>query len=236
MKIVGNDIKFLKLSDRDLISNALEQHGTFDNHVLGHAVDILKDVDTGAVLDIGANVGSFTIPMARHKPNMTFVAFEPQRMVYYQLCGNVAINKALNVHAMNHAVGEREGMLLIDAPNYDEETNIGAFSLDNEVREHEDYLCKTKGIKQRVDVITLDAVMIPDVRLIKIDVEGMELAVLKGGVEFLKRNSYPPILFEAWTHKSWFLPRRQELIDFLEQLGYAINSFGEDNVAIHKGV
>ena len=74
-----------------------------------------------------------------------------------------------------------------------------------------------------------------DVRLIKIDVEGMELEVLKGAVLTIQAHDYPPIMFEAWTHKEWFQPKRQELISFLESLGYEIHNMGEDNVAIHKG-
>lgn len=235
MKIVGNDIKFIKLSNNDLISEALERHGTFDNHVIRHAMDILKDVEVGTVLDIGANVGSFTLPVAKHKPQMNLVSFEPQRRVFYQLCGNVAINRLSNIHALNYGLGEEVTEFIVDVPDYDHETNIGAFSLDPQVREHGDYLCRTKGNTQKIDILTLDALMYSDVRLIKIDVEGMELSVLKGGLKFLEHNNYPPILFEAWTHKQWFLPRRQELMDFLDGLGYEVHSFGEDNVAIHKG-
>ena len=112
--------------------------------------------------------------------------------------------------------------------------NIGAFSLDFDVRQHDDYLCKTRGLLQRIDIDTLDSFQIDGVVLIKIDVEGMELDVLKGGIETIKYNNYPPIMFEAWTHKEWFLPRRTELVKFLEDLGYEVENYGEDNIAIHK--
>jgi hypothetical protein len=74
-----------------------------------------------------------------------------------------------------------------------------------------------------------------NISLIKLDVEGMELNVLKGGLKTLKDNNYPPIIFESWKHKEWFLPRRQELITFLELNGYTITPIGEDNIAIHGG-
>lgn len=236
MRIVGNEVKFLKLSDNDLISNAVDLHGGFDNHVLRQGMDLLKDIDTGAVLDIGANMGSFTIPMAKHKPKMGFVSFEPQRMVYHQLCGNLAINNISNVKAINVGLGEQDELLKVTVPDYAREENIGAFSLDEEVRGHDDYLCKTADRVEMIEIRQLDSFQIGNVRLIKIDVEGMELNVLKGAVQTLEHSKYPPILFEAWTHKSWFLPRRQELMDYLEKLGYTIHSFGDDNVAIHKGV
>ncbi len=235
MKIVGDEIKFIKISDADLINNIMEK-GFFEPAVLQTAVNVLKGKTSGVILDIGANMGSFTIPLAYYNPQYTFMAFEPQRMVYYQLCGNVAINKLNNVLVNNIALGSKRDELLIDMPDYENETNIGAFSLDKEVREHNDYLCNTKGVKQKVDVLTLDEFLsYENIVLIKIDVEGMELDVIKGGLDVLKRNNYPPILFESWESKPWFKPRRQELFDFLEDLGYEIQSFGEDNLATHKG-
>lgn len=234
MKIVGNEVKFLKISDTDLINNVMEQ-GFFEGHVLETAASVLKNGDRGVILDIGANMGSFTVPLAYYNPQYDFIAFEPQKMVFHQLCGNFAINKLRNAQAFNCAVGSERTAFDITTPDYDEESNIGAFSLDKEVRDHDDYLCKTQGATERIDVYTLDSFCIKGIVLIKIDVEGMELDVIKGGLETLKMNGYPPILFEAWTVKEWFLPRRQELMKFLEDLGYEIISGGEDNLAIYKG-
>lgn len=234
VKIVGDEVKFLKLSDTDLINNIMEQ-GFFEAHVLKSAVELLKNIPNGVILDIGANMGSFTMPLAYYNPQFQFVCFEPQRMVCYQLCGNVAINKLQNVQVLNLALGEKEDTLLVETPDYNTETNIGAFSLDEEVRKHDDYLCKTKGMQQWVEVRKLDSIALENIRLIKIDVEGMELSVLKGAVETLSRNKYPPILFEAWSHKEWFLPRKQELIDWLTNIGYEVQSGGEDHIAVYKG-
>jgi len=156
-------------------------------------------------------------------------------MVYNQLCGNLAINLLSNVEAHNFGLSKVTKELDIEVPDYRTETNIGAFSLDEEVRSHDDYLCKTKGNLQKIMLYTLDSLRISDVRLIKIDVEGMELDVLMGAMDTIKNNNYPPILFEAWEHKDWFLPRKKELCDFLESLGYEITNMGEDNYAIHKG-
>jgi len=235
MKIVGDEVKFIKISDSDLINNIMVQ-GFFVDNVLQTSAIVLRGKTEGVVLDIGANMGSFTIPLAYYNPQYTFVCFEPQRMVCYQLCGNVAINRLNNVVVHNVALGSERTQLLLDMPDYENESNIGAFSLDKEVREHNDYLCSTKGVKQKVDVLTLDSkIHDTNIALIKIDVEGMELEVIKGGLELLKNNSYPPILFESWESKAWFKPRRQELFNFLEDLGYEIQSFGEDNLAIYKG-
>ncbi|MFM0068702.1 FkbM family methyltransferase [Paraburkholderia aspalathi] len=70
------------------------------------------------------------------------------------------------------------------------------------------------------------------VRMIKIDVEGLELQVLKGGLGTLRRNHYPPIIAEAWTNE-WFRERRAELLGWLTGLGYQIKEWGDDCIALH---
>ena len=232
--IVGQEIKFIRLNEHDLIGRCM-QVGFFEGHVISKAVELMKNAEPGIVLDIGANMGSFSIPLAYYNPNFHFVCFEPQRMVYNQLCGNVAINYLNNVEPYNFGLSTESKSLIVQVPDYRLETNIGAFSLDDEVRSKEDYLCKTKGMQEQIYLRTLDSIMIEHIRLIKIDVEGMELDVIKGGLETLKKNGYPPILFESWESRDWFLPRRQELFSFLESLGYEVTSMGEDNFAVYKG-
>mgnify|MGYP006278008987 CR=1 FL=1 len=232
--IVGQEIKFIRLNEHDLIGRIMER-GFFEGHVLTTACKLLEGAMPGVILDIGANMGTFTVPLAYGNPQFYFVAFEPQRMVYNQLCGNLAINMISNVEAHNFGLSKTQQEIDVEVPDYMTETNIGAFSLDAEVRSHDDYLCKTKGNVQKIMLYPLDSLGIKDIRLIKIDVEGMELDVLMGGIETIKRNNYPPILFEAWEHKDWFAPRKRELCDFLESLGYEITNMGEDNYAIYKG-
>ena len=86
---------------------------------------------------------------------------------------------------------------------------------------------------------TLDEYNLDNIGFIKIDVEGMEYKVLNGGIETIKRNNYPPILFELWPigHNNMSKERHQQLVDFLENLGYKILwKWGQfdTHLAIHK--
>ena len=136
-------IQYLVFKGNDLISNALKQGG-YEMEIFGISQKILQKHKDGIVLDIGANLGSFTLPLAKANPHLTFHAFEPQRIIYYQLCGNTLINGLDNVHCHNFGLSNKRDRFEIVVPDYATETNIGAFSIDKEVRETE-YECPTKG-------------------------------------------------------------------------------------------
>jgi hypothetical protein len=81
--------------------------------------------------------------------------------------------------------------------------------------------------------VPLDLLAFSDVKLIKIDVEGHELEVLRGGIETIKANNYPPIIFEAWTWKPWYQEKRTALFEYLKGHGYEIKELGQNNLAQH---
>jgi FkbM family methyltransferase len=190
------------------------------------------DKPDGQVLDIGANLGTFCVPLARKIPKLKFHAFEPQRIINYQLCANVIINSLGNVYTYELALSNKEVDVELDMPDYTKETNIGAFSIDTEVRKNE-YECATVNTTDKIQLCPLDLLVFSNVKLIKIDVEGHELEVLQGGLETIKANNYPPIIFEAWTWKPWYQEKRKALFDYLEGHGYKIEQLGENNLARH---
>jgi FkbM family methyltransferase len=186
----------------------------------------------GIVLDIGANLGSYVVPLARHHAHLQFEVFEPQRIIYYQLCANIFLNRLSNVYAHNVGLSNEQRITSYVLPNYAEETNIGAFSIDFDTR-LKDYEVKSEGVTERMIIIPLDSMQYEKVRLIKIDVEGHELSVLLGAEHTLRENNYPPIIFEAWTWK--FPEKRQAVFSHLENLGYEITEIGQNNLAQRKG-
>ena len=226
------DTQYLVFKGRDLISNALKQGG-YEMEVFGIAQKILQKHKDGIVLDIGANLGSFTLPLAKANPHLTFHSFEPQRIIYYQLCGNTLINGLDNVHCHNFGLSDERKRFDIELPDYATEGNIGAFSIDKEVRENE-YECQTKGKTEPMVVFPLDDGRHQKVRLIKIDVEGHELEVIKGGIDTINGNNYPPIIFEAWNWKPWYQGKREELFAYLKSHGYEIiEGINSNNLAQH---
>jgi FkbM family methyltransferase len=224
--------QFLVFKGRDLISNHLKKE-LYENDIHQLCLKLLINEDPGVVLDIGANLGTFCVPLAKKIAKHKYHAFEPQRIIYYQLCANVFINSLGNVYTYEAGLSNQEADVEFEVPDYTAETNIGAFSIDKEVRENE-YECQTSGGKEKMILMTLDSVGFENVRLIKIDVEGHELEVLQSGIETIKRNNYPPIIFEAWTWKPWYQEKRTALFEYLKSHGYEIQQLGENNLATHR--
>jgi FkbM family methyltransferase len=229
--VKADGTQFLVFKGQDLISNHLKQE-LYENDIHQLALKILMDKPDGVVLDIGANLGTFCVPLAKKVTKHTYHAFEPQRIVYYQLCANTFINGLDNVHCHNFGLSNKEERFVFAMPDYTAETNIGAFSIDKDVRENE-YECTTEGKKEPMVVFTLDSGAHKNVRLIKVDVEGHELEVLKGGIKTIKANNYPPIIFEAWTWKPWYQEKRTALFEYLQGHGYEITELGQNNLAQH---
>jgi FkbM family methyltransferase len=226
------NIQFLVFKGGDLISNHLKQE-LYENDIHQLALKILIDKADGQVLDIGANLGTFCLPLAQKTPALKFHAFEPQRIINYLLCANIIINSLDNVYTYQLALSNEDSNIELAMPDYTTEKNIGAFSIDKEVRKN-NYECSTVNTTDVIKMIPLDMMLFHNIKLIKIDVEGHELEVLKGGIETIKTNNYPPIIFEAWTWKPWYQEKRKSLFDYLEGHGYEIQQLGENNVAWHS--
>lgn len=122
------------------------------------------------VLDIGANLGTHAIAFAGMVGTTGLVfAFEPQRLAFQMLCGNVALNGLANIRTWQSGMGASMGEMQVpDLPSPDTPFNFGAVPL------------QTQASRDKVELRTVDSLALNACRLIKIDVEGMEADVLAG--------------------------------------------------------
>ena len=90
------------------IGRSLDLYGEYS---YGEADLFARLLRAGMVaIDVGANIGCHTVTMARLVgPQGAVIAFEPQRIVYQNLCANIALNALANVHAINMAVAPAPG-------------------------------------------------------------------------------------------------------------------------------
>jgi len=137
-------------------------------------------------LDVGANVGAVALALAKHAgPAGKVYAFEPGPPNQQRLRRNLALNPSLagRMEVRECGVGDRPGELW-----WAEEYGNPGNALLSERGTH------------KIPVITLDAFLrersLPRVDFVKIDVEGMELQVMHGARELL-RKFHPALYFET---------------------------------------
>jgi FkbM family methyltransferase len=224
--------KFLIFDKPDVISDGLRANGGHDAFLEYYSIILVGDAKDGVILDIGSNIGTYVVPLAKEFPGIEFYSFEPQRIVFYQLCSNIILNGLENVHATNKGLSDTPAQIEVITPDYMVEINVGAFSLDAGVHENNNQ-CSTQGRSEKIQIERLDDYGFQNVRLIKIDVEGLEMSVIKGGLETIKANDYPPIIFETWSIMDWYKERRKELLAYVESLGYHITTIGDNCIAQH---
>lgn len=229
-----DEADYLLLSTNDAITRIIYSQGSWVSYLTTISNQFLLNEDSPLVLDIGANLGAYTVPIAKKIADQGGVvfAYEPQRIIFLQLCGNCFLNRLDNVYTVNCALGDAPGVVDIPPLDYALTANIGAYSLNQGIN-REYLVTKVNSKPDRVQVQVIDQLEIPKApSLIKIDVEGMELNVLRGGVNSLEHWSYPPLLLEVWQQDT-FAQQRKELIDFLESIGYSLFFINDDCIAQH---
>lgn len=179
-------------------------------------VDTLKK---GQVFfDIGANVGYYTILGARIVGSQGKVfAFEPVIRNLAYLYQHTVLNKANNVTLVSAACSDTISLTLFSGARNFAEGHIN----DNILLENE-----ANNLLFPVPTVTVDAMVqqlgvTPDV--IKIDVEGAELSVLRGAQGTL-REAKPKIFLS--THSDML---RSTCLEYLEELGYTFEVMNHDN-------
>jgi FkbM family methyltransferase len=160
------------------------------------------------VIDVGANIGEVAMKLAaRAGARGRVFAFEPSPVVCAKLRKNLALNEFRNIEVLPLGLGSEPGSFRLATPT---ESNRGGLRISSSGEE--------------IQVITLDQFMgqkqLTRLDLIKIDVEGFEMHVLRGAKALLERLG--PVLFIELNDQNL---REQgasaeELLLFLEGLSY----------------
>ena len=174
---------------------------------------LLAAVQRGdVVVDVGANKGSYLYWMSRAVGPGRVVAFEPQPKLAAYLTQAVAVCNLKNVTVEAKAVSDHSGRMTLHTPGDAE--SPGA-SLEGAVQNRE--ACG----QLEVEVVALDDYFVREsgrIAVIKIDVEGHELAVFQGAKGIISQHS-PVLIFESenrhLSHGTVF-----DVLRYLTDLGY----------------
>lgn len=175
--------------------NIIKSADFFEGELLRHVRRTYFTGERCKVLDIGGNIGNHAVFFAVFC-NAEVTTFEPQSAIYKILQKNIELN-ASKIVAHNLALGESDLMATIK--DYDT-SNTGATQI-------------SEACCGKIKVCPLDEFGFRDIDFIKIDVEGFESKVLKGGRETII-NSRPILWLEI------FPENRKEVDSILAEYGY----------------
>lgn len=214
--VISDDVKFqVNRSD-------FTQWQIYANYPELHFLSF-KDANKGNIIDIGANIGSFSLKVAKylHKNNSNYkvYAFEPYKKIFTLLKKNLNLNKAIN----NSIILENTPISNKDNQNYlvkIVKNNLGANKLYSINKKINDTRSRTSAS------VSLDTYIlrnkIQNISFIKIDVEGMEIEVLEGAKKVLKKNS--PTLFIEINEKV-YNKNGKSIIPFLTKFNLQKKNF-----------
>lgn len=170
-------------------------------------------------IDVGANIGVYTILAAAKIKKGKIYSFEPVATVLDDLYRNIRLNDLEDrVQVVEKVASDKTGYSEFIAEDISEYSHISsnktASSLSMPSIRLDDF-CRNKKIGF-VDVI-------------KIDVEGAEFKVLKGLEGYLKKGKVGILIIELNRTNQLFGKNSNEIIDYLSKLDYHVFKFNEKN-------
>ncbi|MFM2360975.1 MAG: hypothetical protein RLY16_2968 [Bacteroidota bacterium] len=199
----------------------------YETEDAGLLYQVIKD--SKFIFDIGANIGWYSIGLAKKQPQATIYSFEPLLQTYSSLEKNVALNEMQNIVLHNFGFSKENTTLkFYTSPHTSVSNSAENISGEADIIET---VCEVKRMDDYVKAnnLTID--------VIKCDVEGAELFVFEGGLQTISEQQ--PIIFcemlRKWAAKFNYHPN--DIIQLLATAGYQcfVNN-GKDQLAILKEV
>ena len=204
--VAGRDGYFLVSLNDMYIGRGLACYGEYNADEAAFLKQLIRPGDH--VVEVGANIGAHTIGLAKAVgPHGKVYAFEPQRVCFALLQAQIALNQAYNVFAYNQALSRSPESLWMPAVDYTQTENFGGVALAREGGSDAE-LASVATLDERLDGVPCT--------LIKIDVEGMEEDVIRGGINVIR--THRPLLYVENDQ----IAKSQSLIACIQELGYRL--------------
>lgn len=206
-KLIKEGKKQLAVFAFDHIAHKINLNGIYERDELEILIEWINekypDVFNGTAIDIGANIGNHSVFFSDYFKKVK--SFEPNYRTYQVLEVNSKLSD--NIETFNFGISDIEQSLILNT----DKNNVGGSFLSSIIENH--------NFTNTVKLFKLDSLLNKndEVKLIKIDVEGHEVNVLKGAVEIINKWN-PLILFEL--NISAFNNGVSQEIEILKQYGY----------------
>jgi len=227
--VLFNGFNIEYFQNDDMANSCIGRGIEWEPHILRFVEKYKELSNLENIIDVGANFGYHSLHFSKLiKESGKIFAFEPQLQNFELLKKNVEMNNITNVVLFNNAcsdVLEEVNMPYVDTSN---PVNMGDFTPN---------VINTKQ-SSKVKTIILDNLKLPKIDLIKIDVQGYEIKVLKGLKELINKDK--PILIIELEDCSMNKVNSscKELIKSIRELGYYIflldYEYPSDHLCVHN--
>jgi FkbM family methyltransferase len=168
--------------------------------------------EEGIVIDVGANIGIYSIILAKCHPKLKVIAIEASPDIFARLRSNCELNELSNVTLVNTAISNQDNGI---TEFYERDSMSTMFK---------DFLAEF-GInddnldKRQIQTRTLDSIIenmnLNDISLLKLDIEGAEILALRGASNSLGQKKIRNLLIEYHSRTNL-----EQLIILMEEYGY----------------
>lgn len=196
--------------------------GLTELELVNRFVSYIKDEFT--ILDIGAQSGCFSLA-AKYYPNTIWHSFEPDPSNYSLLLDNLKLNNIHNVNTYETALSDKVGKATLKICDFHKGLNTLG---ENLIR-----FSPENSINCIVETNTIDNLFLSKkIDLIKIDTEGSEYDIIKGGIQTIKKYK-PKILLEYYQDNlNQFGKKTNDIDELLEEINYKISWIFAENIFI----
>lgn len=188
-----------------VIGRSLRTYGEWAEQEIGYLSTCIEN--DGIIVDVGGNLGTHTLALAKRHPNCHVFTFEPSAFTFSLLSSTAVFNGLENVTLFNMGCSTETGISFVDLDYENVGLNYGAASFTTRGESH---LGGMPFAFVSLDSISFDR----KVELIKIDVEGMEYDVIAGAKSVIAKHS-PFVFLEVLETSAAF-----RCSDLLTEYGY----------------
>ncbi|BAZ24829.1 FkbM family methyltransferase [Kalymmatonema gypsitolerans NIES-4073] len=190
--------------------------GLYDYNEMNFLLRYLRDEDS--FLDIGANVGVYTLLGAFKIKNGSIYSFEALPKNYNRLEENLVLNQLQQVKPYKLAVSDFTGTTALNLAERDSMPFITATATENTIT---------------VPTDTLDNLLknqsLANLTLAKMDIEGAEILAFKGATSLLKQQRPYVWILEINDAVNNFGYQKQDVVNFLQNHGYRLYNYNADS-------
>ena len=177
-----NGIKYV-LDLTDHVMRQIYLKGVYERNTMRHLLKLAKPNMT--FMDVGANIGAYTLTMAKHLTKGNVISFEPNPRTIKYLQRNIDLNGLKNIRIVDIGLSDKEEEVILYT------SSLTTASINKG---------KNTGETEKIKLTTLDLFCrenkIEQIDLIKIDIEGHEAKCLKGAEEIIDKSKQMVLIME----------------------------------------